>query len=396
MTWTTSADLRAQVRKLWERGSLLAGLAGGAELFPRRLSLKGPTSRELAERFAEVRDWIARLDGEAKFFRMVWRSVNHRILGENRVPDEVWIDSLEDALGLIGRRRDAERFTAQVALTRERRPELMTWLARRPLRALELADDWARLLDIVTWLRDHPRPGIYLRQVDIPGVHSKFIEGHRAVLGELFDLALAPEAIDPTAGGVGGFCRRYGFRDKPERIRFRLLDPGLALLPTGTDQDLTITHDTFARLDPPVKRVFVTENEINFLAFPPLAASLVVFGAGYGFETLASADWLRDREIHYWGDLDTHGFAILDQLRAHLPHAASFLMDRETLLAHRSHWGVEPRPETRDLVRLTAEENALYDDLRRNRLGDRVRLEQEKIGFDWVVEALKKSTGNCC
>jgi hypothetical protein len=272
----------------------------------------------------------------------------------------------------------------------------MTWLARRPLRALELADDWARLLDIVTWLRDHPRPGIYLRQVDIPGVHSKFIEGHRAVLGELFDLALAPEAIDPTAGGVGGFCRRYGFRDKPERIRFRLLDPGLALLPTGTDQDLTITHDTFARLDPPVKRVFVTENEINFLAFPPLAASLVVFGAGYGFETLASADWLRDREIHYWGDLDTHGFAILDQLRAHLPHAASFLMDRETLLAHRPHWGVEPRSETRDLLRLTAEENALYDDLRRNRLGDRVRLEQEKIGFDWVVEALKKSTGNCC
>ncbi|ANA40312.1 hypothetical protein A2G06_08400 [Geobacter anodireducens] len=390
MTWTTPVDLRAQVQRLWDRGSLLAGLAGGEELFPRRLNLKGPTSRELAERFSEVRDWIARLDGEAKHYRVAWRSVNHRILGENRVPDEVWIDSLDDALGLIGRRRDAERFAAQVSLTRERRSELMAWLARRPLRALELAEDWARLLDIVVWLQNHPRPGIYLRQVDIPGVHSKFIEGHRAVLAELLDLVLEPDVIDTTAGGVGGFCRRYGFRDKPLRLRFRILDPSLALLSTGTDQDLAVTHDTFASLDLPVKRVFITENEINFLAFPPASLSLVLFGAGYGFETLAEAGWLREREIHYWGDLDTHGFAILDQLRAHFPRTASFLMDRETVLAHRPHWGSELQPETRDLLRLTHEENALYDDLRRNRLGDRVRLEQEKIGFDWVVEALKK------
>lgn len=391
MTWTTPADLRAQVQRLWERGSLLAGLAGGEELFPRRLALKGPTSRELAERFAEVRDWIARLDGAAQHFRLAWRSVNHRILGENRVPAEVWIDSLEDALTLISRRRDAERFAAQVSLTRERCPELMAWLVKRPLRALELAEDWARLLDIVAWLQHHPRPGIYLRQVDIPGVHSKFIEGHRPVLAELLDLALAPDRIDTAAGGVGGFCRRYGFRDKPLRLRFRILDPNLALLPTGTDQDLAVTHDTFASLNLPVKRVFITENEINFLAFPLLSESLVLFGAGYGFDTLAEADWLRNREIHYWGDLDTHGFAILDQLRAHFPGAASFLMDRETLLAHRPHWGSEPQPETRDLLRLTPEENVLYDDLRRNRLGDRVRLEQEKIGFARVVEALKKA-----
>jgi len=384
MTWTTPADLRAQVQKLWERGSLLASLAGGVALFPRRLSLKGPTSRELAERFSEVRNWIAQLDGEAKHYRVAWQSLNHRILGENRVPGEVWVDSLDDALRLIGRRRDAERFAVQVSLTRERRPELIAWLARRPLRALELADDWDRLLDIVAWIQNHSRPGIYLRQVDIPGVHSKFIEGHRAVLAELLDLALAPDVIDTTAGGVGGFCRRYGFRERPVRLRFRVLDPSLAVLPTGTDQDLAVTHDTFASLDLPVKRVFITENEINFLAFPPVSLSLVLFGAGYGFETLSEADWLRDREIYYWGDLDTHGFAILDQLRAHFSRAASFLMDRETLLAHRPQWGSEPQPETRDLVRLTCQENALYDDLRRNRLGD-----QEKIGFDWVVKALR-------
>jgi hypothetical protein len=37
---------------------------------------------------------------------------------------------------------------------------------------------------------------------------------------------------------------------------------------------------------------------------------------------------------------------------------------------------------------LTVEESALYDQLRRNHWGDRVRLEQEKISFDYLLAAL--------
>lgn len=390
MSWTTPADLRAQVQRLWNKGALLAELAGGPSLWPKRLSLKGPTSAELAERFTEARDWIAQLDREAKHYRLVCRNVNHRVLGANSVPTEIWIDTLAEALALLGKSRDGARFVALVALTGERQPCLGYWLGKRPLRALELADDWPRLLEIVAWLQLHPRPGVYLRQVDIAGVHSKFIEGHRAVLMELFDLALPPEAIDETARGLNGFCRRYGFRDKPMRLRFRILDPDLASLSTGTDQDIAVTHDTFARLELPAETVFITENEINFLAFPPRVRSMVIFGAGYGFEMLAEAGWLRDRKIYYWGDIDTHGFAILDQLRAHFPNTASFLMDRDTLLAHELHWGKELQQEKRELQRLTSEEYDLYDDLCRNRLRDQIRLEQEHIGFAWLAKALDR------
>ncbi len=115
---------------------------------------------------------------------------------------------------------------------------------------------------------------------------------------------------------------------------------------------------------------------------------LVLFGAGYGLEALARAEWLTRCRIHFWGDIDTHGFAILDQLRAHWPDAASFLMDRDTLLQFRTQWVEEETPTPRDLARLTPEEQALYDDLRDNRLGTRVRLEQERIGFNWVERSL--------
>ncbi|EQD29999.1 Uncharacterized conserved protein UCP028408, partial [mine drainage metagenome] len=160
---------------------------------------------------------------------------------------------------------------------------------------------------------------------------------------------------------------------------FRLLDPALPSLP-GCEglPDITLDAASFAALALPVERVFITENETNFLAFPEVADAIVVFGAGYGWEALSRASWLHRCHLHYWGDIDTHGFAILDQLRDYFPNAASFLMDRETLLAHRSHWGEEPDPARHDLARLTPEEAAVYDDLRFDRHQPRLRLEQER------------------
>lgn len=388
--WTTPADIKAQVMKLWNRGTLLTAMVNGEQLFPLRLTLKGPDSRHLSDRFTEVRDWIAQLKATAGPYRIVWRTVNHRILGSNNIPKGILIDSLDDALGLIGKRRAATEFAGMIELTRKQEPQLLTWLAWRPLRAIDLAESWPLMLNLITWQRNHPKPGIYLRQIDLPGVHTKFIERHRGVLTELFDLTLPPESIDSEAKGAASFCQRFGFRDKPRRVRFRILDHTLSILPTGTELDITLTETDFAQLELSVETVFVTENEINFLAFPPFPRSMVIFGAGYGFSNLATIDWLHDKTLYYWGDIDTHGFAILNQFREYFPDAVSFLMDRNTLLTHREHWETEPHPGTAALSRLTQEEYLLYDDLCENRLGDRIRLEQEKIGFTALLEALKK------
>jgi hypothetical protein len=80
--------------------------------------------------------------------------------------------------------------------------------------------------------------------------------------------------------------------------------------------------------------------------------------------------------------------ALVDQIRSQFAHVESFLMSRETLLAFKPYWGVEARPTLRNLTRLGPEEQALYDDLRDNRLGKNIRLEQEHIGFGWVESAL--------
>ncbi|UCU92068.1 Wadjet anti-phage system protein JetD domain-containing protein [Hydrogenophaga taeniospiralis] len=398
MTWTTPADLRAQVQKLWDKGDLLRLSMPGAVMTPLRLRLVGPSSTELVERFDAVRVWMRDLGchaaaDRAPGYRIAMREVRHRVLGTNAVPDAIWLDTLDAALALICKKRDAQRFADLVNATLSKQPALLPWLHQRPLQAVALAHEWPRLLDVVAWLQAHPRPGVYLRQVDLSGVDSKFIEAHRRVLSALLDLALPAEAIDPSATGTSQFCRRYGFKDKPLRIRLRWLGEAAVLLPAAGEQDVALTQADFEQLVLPVRRVFITENEVSFLAFPAMADSLVIFGSGYGFDALAGASWLHACRVYYWGDIDTHGFAILDQLRAHLPQAQSLLMDRETLIAHTGQWGREPLPVLRDLPRLDLKELALFDDLRHRRLGDapgtvHVRLEQERIGFGWVQRAV--------
>lgn len=368
---------------------LARALVNDEASFPLRLALKGPGSADLAERFEAVRAWAAELAAVAPV-RIEWREVRHRVQGVQRLPAQAWVDTLDAALAVLGKRRDGERLVQMVARTRAECPTLVPWLARRPLQAIELAEAWPQVLAVVRWLAEHPRPGIYLRAVDVAGVHSKFIEAHRGVLSELFDLALPADAIAEDRGGVTQFAARYGFRDKPVRIRFRLLDGATRSIPGLARPDITLDAESFAQMQRTVARVFITENETNFLAFPQVPDALVVFGAGYGWEALARARWLARCEMLYWGDIDTHGFTILDRLRGHFLHVASFLMDFETLHAHKEHWGEEPVQVRHELPRLDDEERTLYDALRGNRIRDKLRLEQERIGYRWVTDQLRK------
>jgi hypothetical protein len=251
---------------------------------------------------------------------------------------------------------------------------------------LENAADWPRILAVLDWFRDHPSSGLYLRQLDITGIDTKFIEGRRGLLAELLDVVQSMQMNEQLFGRTGSFEQRFGLRNKPPLVRFRVLDDQLAI--NGLS-DITVPATQFAQLSLPVRRVFITENEINGLAFPDVPRGLIIFGLGYSLDLLAGSEWLSDREIHYWGDIDTHGFAMLDRLRAMFPVAQSLLMDRETLLAHRPLWVQETVPHIGLLARLTDAERALFEDLQLDRLGERIRLEQERISFSRVQQALR-------
>ncbi len=379
-TWSTAADIHAAVQREWDSGRLLAARVPGAEsgtAFPLAVRLRGPTSRELGDRFEDAKRWAAALDAASGTYRLERTSTTHRVLGAQHLPTRAWLDSPADAVRLVGRTRDARRFDRIVDATP---PAYLHVVAAKPLAVLQVAEEWLQIVAVAEWLQSHPRPGVFLRQVDLPGVHSKVIERHKRLIASL---------VGPGEhmSGPSWFERSYGFGVKPSLLRFRSLDPATAPLPGLTDVTLPLAE--FADLRPRVTDVFVTENEINFLTFPDATASLVIFGSGNGApELLGGIDWLSDVAVHYWGDIDTHGFAILDRFRARLPHTASLLMDERTLLAHRDSWVVEDKQQRRDLPSLTDAEAQLYAALCEGRWGDRVRLEQEFVRFGAVESAL--------
>lgn len=180
----------------------------------------------------------------------------------------------------------------------------------------------------------------------------------------------------------GCFAGRYGFRRKPEYVRFRHVGSG------SPYTEMTASVDELTATPEGVTRAYVLENEVTYLAFPLAADAIVLFGDGYAVNILAKLGWLATLDLTYWGDLDTHGFAVLNRLRSRFPHARSIFMDRETLLAHQSQWVTEKTPTKATLDLLTPAEQDLYQDLVNGTFGPAVRLEQERVSFASLEHAL--------
>lgn len=377
--WTTPAAVRESAGK--KVAGWLSGYIADAEFDPVRFPIRGPAAAELGDRYDEARRWAADWDRAARGpLRVEYKTVGGRSFGANDIPAAAWLDSYDDAWEATGSRAHARALAAMAERTRSTHPALLPWLARRPLKALDLADSWDRLLAVTGWVLIRDAADLYLRQVDIPGVDTKFIGRHRGVLAELLDLVLPPGRVNATGDG---FEERYGFLRKPGYVRFR------CSAPVAGFTELAVRADELTAPPPGTRRAFIIENEITYLAFPLPAQAIVIYGSGYAAGQFGPLAWLAGLDLVYWGDIDTHGFAILSRVRHRFPHARSILMDEATLLAHRPQWGTEPDPTSAALTHLTAAEQSLYHSLRNGKFGERLRLEQEFVSFASVTAAAR-------
>lgn len=392
----TQAQIRKKAMASWNSGAFLSSCVHNTTIFPITIRFRTPSGKEILDHYDDVRTWIQTLRGNSKEFKgagyeIVWQTIQHRNIGDQQLPRRIIFSTPADWLAYIQKKPQHRAFMQMAAQTRGALPNLLPYLADKPLKALGHATHWSKILMVCEWFKGHPLPGKYIRQLDISGVDTKFIEANKAILMDLLPLVLERADVDFTITGLAkhGFERKFGLHYDLPLVRLRLLDP--ALVNSGFS-DVTVSLADLARIDPGAKTVFVTENKINGLSFPQVRQAMVIFGLGYGAEMLPDIKWLWEKDIYYWGDIDTHGFAILSQIRGHLPHVRAFLMDRETLLAHEDLWGAETpgKRYTGTPAHLTQQERALFDDLKQNRLGPCLRLEQERIRFSVLRNELRR------
>lgn len=382
--WTTPRDFVNSLRKRWDRGVYLTQLADGTDWERLGIPLRGPKAGDITRHYDAVLDWATSWapDGH-KHVRIEYRRLGGRLAGVNDVPARVWIERREDLFKLLGVTNTVHRYGALMASARETLPHLATWMASHPMKVLQREADWPRLQATIRWITDYRGPAVYLRELDVPGVDTKFIEHHRAILTTLLEHCLPDDRIDLDAARTD-FAARFRFLRKPAYLRFRLLG-GEAL---AGFSELTVRADEFTAPPPGITSVYVVENETTYLAFPNQPHSIVIHGGGYAVTQLFALPWLQHVRLVYWGDLDTHGFTILDRLRRAFPHTQSILMTRNVLLEHRNQWVKEDSPAHEHLCTLTPEEADLHAGLVEGEFGHNVRLEQERVRYHLLEEAL--------
>ncbi|MGC0252219.1 Wadjet anti-phage system protein JetD domain-containing protein [Pseudactinotalea sp. Z1748] len=326
---------------------------------------------------AEAAGWVSSWR-EAELPGVVWQRRRWASLGTQEVPVRLQVSDPAQVAAIAERASHWRTVSARVA------DLLGQWSARTPdagaalhravrghaaaLTALP-APDYERLRAVLAWLVDHPESGAYIRQLPVRGVDTKWTQNHRGLVTGLH------QAITGRAD--------LGLASMPDLVRVRFLDPSLA--PAGlTDLSATVNELDALRVDPAA--VLVVENLETLVALPSLAGVVVVLGSGHAVDRLPAIGWLRRARLLYWGDLDSHGFAILDRFRAHCAHVASVLMDTETLQGHRDLWVPEPRPTRAELTRLTEDEASALAMVRAE--GD-VRLEQERLDLVAAVTRLR-------
>lgn len=230
----------------------------------------------------------------------------------------------------------------------------------------------ARVLEFSAWVADHNVTGMFLREIPLPGVDSKWLEGHRAVV-----LAL----VSARTGEAD-----LGLRGAEDRVRIRFLDASVG---AQGARDLELPVSQAASLDLAPRRVVVVENLQTFLALPYLPSAVAIFGSGYGVGArLETLSWMHAADILYWGDMDSHGLAVLNQFRSRFPQARSVLMDTDALFEHHELWVQEGQPVRGVLPLLTEEEQQLLDQLRAH---GHVRLEQERLSWDFALDRLRNA-----
>lgn len=391
------AELRSRLLKRFERGEFYGACIEPPGMFPLivpvpRQVVAADFRRDYAMARKNNRAWIdaaAAHDG----VRTVQKIIGTRLHSDQDVVTGLEFDSIDALARFLGAKakKDLVTFRQSLAEAASADSGLRDLLLADPLLAFEAGGHWMRLVSMAGWLKRRPNPCCFLREVDLPGIHTKYIEKRRSLSRAVID-HLAPECIaDVSENGItdGGFERRYGFRVPEFLIRFRTLDRSLAV--AGRYTDLTVTVSDLAAANPGATIVIAVENLKCFLALPDVPGAIAIMGSGCAVTVLERVLWLGGIRLLYWGDMDRDGFRILASLRKRFPHTESILMDRSTLLASLEFCGDDDGSLIESLLLLTPEEEATFQHLSNLAPPRKLRLEQERIPFTLVRQAIQRA-----
>lgn len=374
----TSAEIKKKALRKYT--DYLRNVAAGITFQQIEIPCNKKASDTIAEYQREFYD-IRSLSKEVKGYgyTIEWKTIKNKMLGTQDFPSKIMFETADDFERFLQKVKEVADFRKNVALINDKFSKLQHWIEKYPQKVIDNSEDWNNILKVLDYFSKNPLPKLYIRELPIE-VHTKFVEQHKAVISELLDIVIE-EYVDKNEKD---FEKRYGLRYDEPMVRMRLLDETLATSYFSGLDDITIPVSLFLKLKMSISMAYIVENKVNFLTFPPVAKSIVIWGKGYGVASIKDSELLKSTELVYWGDLDAQGFEILSQFRSYFARVKSLLMDKATFDKYfENDLGTPSKINAK--LNLTTEEEELYSYIKTNNY----RLEQEKIPQSYVVEKLK-------
>jgi len=380
----TPAEIKEQCLKWWK--DILVADLNNELFFPKEVFRIGKVkAKDILTNVLDYRRSIELLQKQSKEakgygYTIIWEERNFEKIGKNPVPDRVTFDTLADYLKFTSKEKEYQYFQEQATYMCQAIPQLKSWINQHPLKVIEHRH-WPDTVKVCIYFLQNPKPDLYIRQLPI-AVHTKFIKEENEALFRSLLEHLIPEHIQLTETK---FEKRFNLKYAEPLIRIRFLDKTLS--PLFGISDISITLSEFKDYACTSRNILVTENLINFLTLPNLSDTIALWsGGGFNVSHLQHIRWLANKTFYYWGDIDAHGFQILNQFRTYFPNTQAILMDRETLAAFSTEMGAGVAAKIQKLSGLTDLESNFYECVTINR----IRLEQEKITQVYAENKIKQ------
>jgi len=371
-------ELKQRLRRQWERASTRElRLLGGETAWPVVLSIGTPQP-------SVIRDDLGRIKCHVDAWRkvsvgeVVWEAIKYRATDEPvrlpvqwklRRPTE-WISACADATM-------REEFEVLSAFVGEANPRFHNVLVRRrslwrekPLNEVIQATRLAMVLE----------PGCAngqpMRTISLEGIDTKFFERNSRLVTTLLDTR-----FDDEVSRLGLEVFLGAFVEGDHWLLLMDLDGGL--LPFRKQR---VAGSDLKSVSLPGSRLLIVENETCQHQLPELRGTIAILGAGFDLNWTESRH-LDEKQVGYWGDIDTWGLQFLAHVRRNVKHVQTLLMNAEVYDAHRDAAVKEPVVAGSECpVGLTLAEQQLY----RRLLGEpEGRLEQEFLPTQTIHQTLR-------
>jgi len=381
-------------KEQWDNETALSNRLNDLLDYPIVIDLNPPRHKKTFKEVGLLQDFIDQWNRYEFFENVSWETINIQDLGVKLLPSKLVIsdfNQLIDTLVDIAKKRLLKwrRICKDIAPNNELNfhPALISSI----LEIEKLSkSDLAHFNMLISKIKTDRWDTDYVRNTPVEGLNVEFLKKNEELITEVLN-----ERFDDNIDELGGLLSWLGYEKNNVDDQWVYIRPlsdetasGIGFLPTAR-----VLADDLQNFELPATNILVIQNPKPGFSLPKMEDTIAVFGVGKNTDWLL-AEWVDQKNVIYWGDIDSEGLHILDELKQMMCHIKTVMMDFETLERFAKEGTVDIDPELKEnmsMLMLEDQEMILESLVGSVKEPTAAWVKQESIPKDYADEMLEEA-----